>query len=103
ADQRQQISLAGKSADTLLRLLNDILDLSRVESGKLEFEAIAFSPGEVTEEVAALFATRASLKDLPVRFEADPKVPALVTGDPTRLRQVLLNLVGNAVKFTEKG
>jgi two-component system, sensor histidine kinase len=102
-DQQQQVSLAGKSADTLLRLLNDILDLSRVESGKLEFEAISFPPSDVTEEVAALFSTRASLKELPVRFHAGPNLPPLVTGDPTRLRQVLLNLVGNAVKFTEKG
>jgi CheY-like chemotaxis protein/nitrogen-specific signal transduction histidine kinase len=102
-DQQQQVSLAGKSADTLLRLLNDILDLSRVESGKLEFEAIAFPPAEVTEEVAALFSTRASIKELPVNFHAGANLPPLVTGDPTRLRQVLLNLVGNAVKFTEKG
>jgi len=102
-EQQQQVSLAGKSADTLLRVLNDILDLSRVESGKLEFEAIAFSPAEVTEEVAALFSTRASLKELAVTFHLGPNLPALVTGDPTRLRQVLLNLVGNAVKFTDRG
>ena len=102
-EQRQHVSIAGRSADTLLRVLNDILDLSRVESGKLEFEAIAFSPKEVAEEVAALFSTRAGLKDLAVNFKAGSDLPALVTGDPTRLRQVLLNLVGNAVKFTEKG
>ena len=103
ADQQQQVSLAGKSADTLLRLLNDILDLSRVESGKLEFEAIAFSAAEVAEEVTSLYSTRASLKDLPVNLSKGPNLPPHVVGDPTRLRQVLLNLVGNAVKFTDKG
>jgi len=103
AEQRQQVSLAGKSADTLLRVLNDILDLSRVESGKIEFEAIAFSPSEVAEEVVALFSTRAGLKELSVNFQRGNDLPALVTGDPTRLRQVLLNLVGNAVKFTDRG
>jgi len=103
AEQRQQVSLASDSADTLLRLLNDILDLSRVESGNLEFATIAFSPAEVAEEVASLYNARASLKELPVNFSKGPNLPPVVTGDPTRLRQVLLNLVGNAVKFTDKG
>jgi signal transduction histidine kinase/CheY-like chemotaxis protein len=102
-EQQQQASLAGKSADTLLRLLNDILDLSRVESGKLEFEAIAFSPSDVVEEVTSLYSTRASLKDLPVSFSKGANLPPHTIGDPTRLRQVLLNLVGNAVKFTDRG
>ena len=103
ADQQQQIGIAGKSADTLLRLLDDILDLSKVESGKLELEEIDFSPAEVGEEVAALFQNQAAGKNLVVRYHADPGLPALVNGDPTRVRQVLLNLVGNAVKFTEEG
>ncbi len=102
-DQQQLVGIAGKSAHTLLRLLNDILDLSRVESGKLEFEELDFSPAEVGDEVTALFSTEARLKGLPVTFQPGPNLPLLVTGDPTRLRQVLLNLVGNAVKFTEKG
>ena len=102
-DQRQLVGIAGKSAHSLLRLLNDILDLSRVESGKLEFEELDFSPAEVGDEVTALFSTEARLKGLPVIFRAGPDLPLLVTGDPTRLRQVLLNLVGNAVKFTQQG
>jgi signal transduction histidine kinase/CheY-like chemotaxis protein len=102
-DQHQQISIAGKSADTLLRLLDDILDLSKVESGRLEFEEIEFSPREVGEEVAAFFDARTSGKDLPVLFYASPDLPAAVIGDPMRLRQVLTNLTGNAVKFTEQG
>ncbi|MDB6113550.1 MAG: luxQ 2 [Lacunisphaera sp.] len=101
-DQQQQIGIASKSADTLLRLLDDILDLSKVESGQLEFEEIDFSPAELGEEVAALFSSRGS-RDLPVHYRPGPGLPALVTGDPMRLRQVLLNLVGNAVKFTEQG
>ena len=102
-EQRQQLEVAGKSADTLLRLLNDILDLSKVESGKIELEVIDFSPAEVAEEVVALFSTRASAKTLPIYFHPAADLPAMVQGDPMRLRQVLLNLVGNAVKFTDKG
>jgi signal transduction histidine kinase/CheY-like chemotaxis protein len=103
AEQKQQVGIAGKSADALLRLLNDILDLSKVESGQLEVDEADFSPLEVGEEVAALFSARASVKNLPVHFRPHANVPALVTGDPMRLRQVLLNLVGNAVKFTDAG
>ena len=102
-DQQQQLGIAGKSADTLLRLLDDILDLSKVESGQLEFEEIDFSPAELGEEIAALFSTRGGGKELPVHYRPGLNLPALVTGDPMRLRQVLLNLVGNAVKFTEQG
>jgi signal transduction histidine kinase len=103
ADQQAQLGVAGKSADTLLRLLDDILDLSKVESGKLELEEIDFSPAEVGEEVAALFQTQAAAKNLPVHYHPGSDLPAAVTGDPMRLRQVLLNLVGNAVKFTDHG
>ncbi len=102
-EQQQQIGIASKSAETLLRLLDDILDLSKVESGKLEFEEIEFSPAETGEEVAAFFDNRTSGKELAVHYYASPDLPPLVIGDPMRLRQVLLNLVGNAVKFTEKG
>jgi signal transduction histidine kinase/CheY-like chemotaxis protein len=102
-DQQQQIGIASKSADTLLRLLDDILDLSKVESGKLDLEEIDFSPAEIGEEVAALFQNQAAGKHLSVHYHADPGLPPLVNGDPTRVRQVLLNLVGNAVKFTERG
>ncbi|MBL9219485.1 MAG: response regulator [Opitutaceae bacterium] len=103
ADQHQQIAIASKSADTLLRLLDDILDLSKVESGRLDLEEIDFSPAEVGEEVAVLFQNQATGKSLIVDFQADPDLPPVVTGDPMRVRQVLLNLVGNAVKFTEQG
>jgi two-component system, sensor histidine kinase len=103
ADQQQQIDIAGKSADTLLRLLDDILDLSKVESGSLELEELDFSPTEIGEEVAALFQTQAAGKNLAVTYRAGADLPAAVTGDAMRVRQVLLNLVGNAVKFTERG
>jgi signal transduction histidine kinase/CheY-like chemotaxis protein len=103
AEQAAQVEVAGKSADALLRLLNDILDLSKVESGKLEFEEIDFAPREVVEEVAALCHIHAEAKGLAVRCHWGAGLPARVRGDPTRVRQVLLNLVGNAVKFTERG
>ena len=102
-EQRQHLGVASKSADTLLHLLNDILDLSKIESGKLVFEEIDFSPGEVAEEVVTLFRTRAEAKNLTLAVRVDPALPAFVRGDPMRLRQVLLNLIGNAVKFTESG
>ena len=102
-EQREQVGVAAKSADTLLRLLNDILDLTKVESGKLEIEHIDFAPREVLEEVVGLFAVGAESRGVPVSGLAGDDVPAQVCGDPTRVRQVLLNLVGNAVKFTERG
>ena len=103
AEQSKQIEVAGKSADTLLHLLNDILDLSRIESGRLEMEEIDFAPREVVEEVAALFSTRAHGKGLQLHCALAADLPRAVRGDPMRLRQVLLNLTGNAVKFTERG
>ncbi|MEI6107393.1 MAG: ATP-binding protein [Opitutae bacterium] len=103
AEQREQLGLASKSADTLLHLLNDILDLSKVESGQLDIEAIDFSPAELAEEVVALFSPRAHSKGLTLHYHAGAGLPTAVTGDPVRLRQVLLNLTGNAVKFTESG
>jgi signal transduction histidine kinase len=102
-EQREQLGLASKSADSLLHLLNDILDLSKVESGQLDMESIDFSPAEVTAEVVALFSPRAHSKALALHYHAAEDLPPAVTGDPVRLRQVLLNLTGNAVKFTERG
>lgn len=103
AEQKSQVEIASRSADTLLHLLNDILDLSRIESGRMEFEEIDFSPVRVGADVAELFRSRAQAKGLALLFEADRQVPATVRGDPVRLRQVLQNLVGNAVKFTDRG
>jgi signal transduction histidine kinase/CheY-like chemotaxis protein len=102
-DQRVQADVALTSANALLRLLNDILDLSKIESGKLEFERIAFSPGLVMEEVSALMAARADEKRLGYRTQIDAKLPGTVMGDPARLKQVLANLIGNAIKFTDHG
>jgi signal transduction histidine kinase len=102
-EQREQLDLASKSADSLLHLLNDILDLSKVESGQLDIESIDFSPADVAAEVVALFGPRAHSKGLVLHYYAAADLPATVTGDPVRLRQVLLNLIGNAVKFTEHG
>jgi two-component system, sensor histidine kinase len=102
-DQRDHVEVAAKSADALLRLLNDILDLSKIESGKLEFEHMPFSPRTAVEEVASLLRTRADEKQLALNLSVDPSVPAAVSGDAVRLKQVLLNLCGNAIKFTERG
>jgi two-component system, sensor histidine kinase len=103
AEQRQHLAVASKSADALLHLLNDILDLSKIESGKLDLQELEFAPAETAEEVVALFSTRAEAKGVGLHLRVAPDTPALVRGDPLRLRQVLLNLVGNAVKFTERG
>jgi two-component system, sensor histidine kinase len=102
-EQQEQATVAAASADTLLRLLNDILDLSRIESGKLKFEAIQFSPAALVEEVMALLNPEAVEKRLETRLTLGPDLPRLVRGDPLRLQQVLVNLYGNATKFTERG
>ena len=101
--QREQLAIAGNSADSLLRLLNDILDFSKIESGKLELESVAFPLAPVLEQVAALLRPRAAEKGLVLELDLSSDLPAHLTGDSTRLKQVLLNLTGNAVKFTNSG
>ncbi|MFS2127429.1 ATP-binding protein [Pseudomonas sp. Pseusp97] len=102
----QQVDYLGKiqgSGQYLLELISDILDLSRVEAGKLEFEHIAFDLERLLGELFDLFNIRAASKGLTVRCEIDPRVPAQVVGDSLRLRQILMNYGNNALKFTERG
>ena len=101
--QREYVNVAYKSADALLSILNDILDLSKIEAGKLEFEAIPFDLREVVNDVVVLHALKAEQTGIYLKSEIDAAVPARVIGDPTRMRQVLVNLISNAMKFTSKG
>jgi signal transduction histidine kinase/ActR/RegA family two-component response regulator len=102
-EQRGQINIAVGSADTLMRLLNDILDLSKIESGRLEFENVPFALPLAITEVVALLRARAAEKNLELSLDIPPDTPTHVDGDAVRLKQVLLNLTGNAIKFTERG
>ncbi len=92
-----------RNGEYLLELINDILDLSKIEAGKLEVERIECSPAEVVHDVASLMQVRVDAKDLGLEIEFDGPIPATIRSDPVRLRQVLINLVGNAVKFTRRG
>ncbi|HSV23329.1 MAG TPA: ATP-binding protein [Xanthobacteraceae bacterium] len=91
------------SSNSLLGLLNDILDISKLEEQKVEFEAIAFSPASITADVMSIMGPKIEEKGLTLISTPDESVPQALLGDPTRIRQVLLNLVGNAAKFTETG
>ncbi len=104
-DSQQQsfVEMIQQSAHSLLRLLNDILDFSKIEAGKLELESIPFNIRESVGMAVKSLVTRSSQKGLELILRIDPKVPEFVYGDPVRLRQILVNLVGNAVKFTETG
>lgn len=102
-DQIDLISTAYNSGESLLAILNDILDLSKIDAGKMELEEIDFDPRQVIEEVATLFASNANSKSLELLCHIDSNVPSMVKGDATRLRQIISNLVGNAVKFTGEG
>jgi two-component system, sensor histidine kinase len=92
-----------RNGDYLLALLNDILDLSKIESGRLEVENVTFSPVAVVRDVERLMRVRAEGKGVGFHVEFGGEVPAQAEGDPTRVRQILINLVGNAIKFTEIG
>jgi signal transduction histidine kinase/CheY-like chemotaxis protein len=102
-DQAHLVATAKEAADGLLVVLNDVLDYSRLEAGSLTLENEPFDPERVMRTVAAVMAQRAQAKGLSLDVTVDPSVPASVTGDSARLRQVLFNLLGNAVKFTETG
>ncbi len=103
AEQKAHVDVAAASADTLMRLLNDILDFSKIESGKLDFEAITFALPATVAEVVALLRVRAVQKQLELNLKLPPDLPRFVIGDAVRLKQVLLNLTGNAIKFTSRG
>jgi signal transduction histidine kinase/CheY-like chemotaxis protein len=101
--QRHFVGLARSSAESLLAILNDILDLSKIEAQSMRLEAIPFDLGELAEEVAGLFAQEAQSKGLELICEVAPEVPSLLIGDPVRVRQILANLISNAIKFTTVG
>jgi two-component system sensor histidine kinase/response regulator len=103
AEQRDCLETAKTSADSLLTVINDILDYSKIEAGKVELEAIDFNLRDCAEETLKTFATRADERGLELLCEIAPEVPELVEGDPGRLRQIILNLVSNAIKFTHHG
>ncbi len=101
--QREYLEMVKESADSLLTLINDILDFSKIEAGKLTLDVMDFKlPDNLTHTLRSL-APRAHQKGLELAYEIAPEVPVEVRGDPTRLRQVLINLVGNAIKFTARG
>ena len=103
AEQREMATTIKDSSETLLNVLNDILDLSKLEAGKVTLERHAFSPAELLRDATTLFGPRARAKSLELGLELDPSLPPALLGDSTRIRQVVLNLLGNAVKFTETG
>jgi signal transduction histidine kinase/CheY-like chemotaxis protein len=99
----EYLRIALRSADVLLRVINDILDFSKIEAGKLELESVEFDVREWLEETVAAFRPRAREKGIELYVELGSDVPRRVRGDVTRLRQILVNLLGNALKFTERG
>ncbi len=103
AQQRPFVETVRSSGETLLSILNDILDFSKIEAGKLETEQLDFDLYQAVEDVVQLLAPRAHAKNLEIACRIDERLPAAVRGDPFRLRQVLTNLIGNSVKFTDDG
>jgi len=102
-EQQEYVHTFKRAGENLLALINDILDLSKVEAGRLELETVEFNLIEVVERTLEVMALRAHAKGLELVGQISVHVPSVVVGDPHRLRQVLLNLVGNAIKFTDKG
>ena len=102
-EQREYLEIVSASSDGLLTVINDILDFSKIEAGKLDFDTVDFNLRESLGNTVDLMAMRADEKGLELAFHVEPDVPDALVGDPYRLRQMLVNLVGNGVKFTEQG
>src|SRR5690606_24201911 len=102
-DQREQLLIVKSSAESLVHIVNDILDLSKIEAGRLDLDATSFVVREVVQDAVRTASVGARGKGLAVECEIDESVASRVTADAGRLRQVIINLVGNAVKFTERG
>ncbi len=103
SEQKEFVKTAHTSADGLLAILNDILDISKIEAGKLNFENIAFDFKQIISDIVVLHAQKAELQGVRLRQDIDEHLPDAVIGDPTRLRQIIMNLVSNALKFTREG
>jgi two-component system, sensor histidine kinase and response regulator len=103
AEQRENLGIVKSSADALLTVINDILDFSKMEAGKLELDPIDFNPRDAIGDTANAVAWRAHQKGLELIVDVDAGVPHMLTGDAGRLRQILVNLLGNAIKFTDQG
>lgn len=103
AEQRHYLKTVKSSAESLMIIVNDILDFSKIEAGKIQFEKLAFSIHDTLLEAVRVLAVSAHKKGLELIADVRPEVPQRVIGDPTRLRQVIINLIGNAIKFTEQG
>lgn len=102
-DQRKYLRIFRRAGGNLLNLINDILDLSKVEAGHLELESIGFDLSDLIEKAIEILAMRANEKGLELAYHLAPDVPCALIGDPNRLHQILINLISNALKFTEKG
>lgn len=103
SDQQESLRLLKFSGENLLTIINDILDFSKIEAGKMVIENIDFNLKESLSNITQLLEHRATEKNIVLRFTYDPALPKFIKGDPTRLSQVITNLVGNAIKFTERG
>ena len=103
SEQRDFAQIIRGSGDALLTIINDILDFSKIEAGKLELEQVPFDLRESLESALDLLATQVATKGLELVCEVDDTAPAAIVGDATRLRQIVINLLNNAVKFTERG
>ena len=102
-DQHRYVELLCASAESLLEVINDVLDFSKIEARKLKIESLSFDIRSLLDDLLAFMAVRAHEKGLELNSTTDSNVPALLCGDPGRLRQVLANLMGNAMKFTSRG
>ena len=102
-EQKEFVEIAHTSADALLAILNDILDLSKIEAGKLRFEKIAFNLKQIINDIFILYSLKAEQRGVSLIQQVDETMPETLVGDPTRLRQVIVNLVSNALKFTKQG
>ncbi|NJL60274.1 MAG: hypothetical protein HC887_12235 [Desulfobacteraceae bacterium] len=103
AKQQDYIHKINTSAHSLLGVLNDILDFSKIEAGKLQMETVGFDLDQILNNLSALMQEKAAEKNIRLVFSADSDVPRQLMGDPLRLEQILINLISNAVKFTERG
>lgn len=101
--QRKYVDMLRKSGDALLVVVNDMLDFSKIQAGRIEVERVPYDPRALMVEMGDLFRSRAESKGLALQVEFDDLLPPMVTGDPTRLRQIITNLVANAIKFTDAG